>query len=260
MSVITMKKLLEAGAHFGHETKRWNPKMAKFIYTKRSGIHIIDLQKTVPLAEKAYEVVKEAVKKGDQVLFVGTKKQAQDAIKEYAEKCDMPYVNQRWLGGTLTNFEVIKRSVAKLIELEKLEENGFENLSKKEISKKRKILEKLRKNFSGIKKMDKLPGIVFIVDTILEENALKEAKKLHIPIVAIADTNSDPDLIDYPIPGNDDAIRAVGLFCDVISTAVNDAKNEIGEGTLKKEESIKEKEVEQTEVSEKPEDENNKEV
>lgn len=240
-----MKKLLEAGAHFGHETKRWNPKMAKYIYTKRSGIHIIDLQKTVPHAEEAYQAVKDVVKKGDQVLFVGTKKQAQDAIKEFAEKCDMPYVNQRWLGGTLTNFEVIKKSVAKLIALEKLEENGFENFSKKEISKKRKILEKLRKNFSGIKKMNKLPGIIFIVDTVLEENALKEAKKLHIPVVAIADTNCDPDLIDYPIPGNDDAIRAVALFCEVISNAVNDAKNEIGESTseIKKEEKKGEKEV-----------------
>ena len=212
MSVITMKKLLEAGAHFGHETKRWNPKMARYIYTKRSGIHIIDLQKTVPLAEEAYQAVKDIVKKGDQVLFVGTKKQAQDAIKEFAERCDMPYVNQRWLGGTLTNFEVIKKSVAKLIALEKLEEKGFENFSKKEISKKRKILEKLRKNFSGIKKMNKLPGIIFIVDTVLEENALKEAKKLHIPVVAIADTNCDPDLIDYPIPGNDDAIKSIRVL------------------------------------------------
>lgn len=228
MSVITMKQLLEAGAHFGHETKRWNPKMSKYVYSKRNGIHIIDLQKTVPACEKAYEAIKETVKKGEKILFVGTKKQAQNEIENWAKDCGMPYVSNRWLGGTLTNFDTIKLSIKKLIEIEELEKNNFPGMSKKEISKMRKVLEKLRKNFAGLKELDSLPGMLFVVDTVVEENAINEARKLKIPIVAIVDSNSDPDLIDYPIPANDDAIRAISLFCELVSKAVKDAQNETG--------------------------------
>jgi len=227
-----MKKLLEAGAHFGHETKRWNPKMKKYIYAKRNGIHIIDLQQTVPLAEKAEDFVREIVKKGDQVLFVGTKKQAREAVEHWANKCGMPFVSKRWLGGTLTNFETIRKSVKKLIELEDLEKEGFPGLKKKEISKKKKIMEKLNKDIAGLKEMKRLPGAMFIVDTTMEDIALKEAKKLNIPIIAIVDTNSDPDLVDMPVPGNDDAIRAVALFCEMVARGVLDAQNEIGEGSV----------------------------
>ncbi len=229
MSVISMKKLLEAGAHFGHETKRWNPKMAKYIYAKRNGIHIIDLQKTVPLAEKAENFIKDIVKKGDQILFIGTKKQAKDSLEQWAKKCEMPYVATRWLGGALTNFNTIRKSVKKLNLLEKLEEEDFPGLKKKEISTKKREMERLRKNVEGLKTMERLPGAMFIVDTLMEENAINEAKKLNIPIIAIADSNSNPDIIDYPIPGNDDAIRAVGLFCEMVARAVIDAKHEAGQ-------------------------------
>lgn len=243
MSVITMKQLLEAGAHFGHETKKWNPKMSKYVYSKRNGIHIIDLQKTVPACEKAYEAVKEVVKKGEKILFVGTKKQAQNEIETWAKDCGMPYVSNRWLGGTLTNFDTIRLSIKKLIELEELESKNFLGMSKKEISRTRKVLDKLRKNFEGLKTLDSLPGMVFVVDTVLEENAVNEAKKLNIPITAIVDTNSDPDLIDYPIPANDDAIRAISLFCEVVAKAVKDAQNEIGQNLeLNKKQKEKEKE------------------
>jgi len=251
-----MKKLLEAGAHFGHETKRWNPKMAKFVYTKRNGIHIIDLQKTVPAAEKAYEAVKETVKKGEQVLFVGTKKQAQTEIMTFANECGMPYVSNRWLGGTLTNFDTIRKSIDKLVQLENLEKDGFPGHTKKEISRIRMVLEKLRKNFSGLKNMTRLPGMMFIIDTVLEENALYEAKKLNIPIVAVVDTNCNPEIIDYPVPGNDDAIRAISVFCEVIAQGIKDGQNEMGEMIAKTENpetTSEQPEQEEAKVQEKPE-------
>ncbi|MCX8058596.1 MAG: 30S ribosomal protein S2 [Spirochaetes bacterium] len=262
MSVITMKQLLEAGAHFGHETKRWNPKMAKYVYSKRNGIHIIDLQKTVPACEKAYEAIKETVKKGEKILFVGTKKQAQNEVENWAKDCGMPYVSNRWLGGTLTNFDTIRLSIKKLIEIEELEKNNFPGMSKKEISKTRKVLEKLRKNFAGLKDLDSLPGMLFVIDTVVEENAINEARKLNIPIVAVVDSNSDPDLIDYPIPANDDAIRAISLFCELVAKAVKDAQNETGvslktqnenkvkESKSKDENSKKEKEVIENNIDE----------
>jgi small subunit ribosomal protein S2 len=227
LSVLPIKTLLEAGAHFGHETKRWNPKMAPYIYAKRNGIHIIDLQKTSALAETAYEAITETVMKGNDLLFVGTKKQARESIIEYATKCDSPYVANRWLGGTLTNHEIVKKSIQKLLDLEYLEQNNFPGYSKSEISKKRKVLEKLRKNLGGLVKLQhKLPGMLFIIDTVYEQNAILEAKRMNIPIVAVVDTNSDPELIDYPIPGNDDAIRAVSVFCDMVCRAVLAGKNQ----------------------------------
>lgn len=226
MSVLPIKTLLEAGAHFGHETKRWNPKMAPYIYAKRNGIHIIDLQKTSVLADAAYEKIRETVFRGYDVLFVGTKKQARESIIEYATKSDSPYVANRWLGGTLTNHEVIKKSIQKLLDLEELEKNNFPGFSKAEISRKRKVLEKLRKNVGGLIKIQhKLPGLLFVVDTVYEQNAILEAKRMNIPIVAIVDTNSDPELIDYPIPGNDDAIRAVSVFCEMVEKAIAEGRN-----------------------------------
>lgn len=226
MSVLPIKTLLEAGAHFGHETKRWNPKMAQFIYAKRNGIHIIDLQKTSSLADAAYEKIRETVFRGYDVLFVGTKKQARESIIEYATKSDSPYVANRWLGGTLTNHEIVKKSIQKLLELEELEKNNFPGFSKAEISRKRKVLDKLRKNVGGLVKIQhKLPGILFIVDTVYEQNAILEAKRMNIPIVAVVDTNSDPELIDYPIPGNDDAIRAVSVFCEMVTRAIMEGRD-----------------------------------
>jgi len=216
-----MKQLLEAGVHFGHQTRRWNPKMAEYIFTQRNGIYIIDLQKTVKKVEEAYDFVHQnAVDKGT-ILFVGTKKQAQDAIKEEAERAGMYYVNARWPGGMLTNFKTIKKSIARLNNLHKLEEDGtFELLPKKEVLALRKEMETLEKNLGGIKNMDTLPSAVFIVDPRKERNAVAEAKKLGIPIVAIVDTNCDPDEIDYVIPGNDDAIRAIRLIASVLANAV----------------------------------------
>lgn len=225
MAVITMKQLLEAGVHFGHQTKKWNPKMAKYIYAARNDIHIIDLQLTVEKIEEAYAYVCGAVKEGKTVLFVGTKKQAQDAIKEEAERCGMYYVNSRWLGGTLTNFKTIRSRIDRMVKLEKMEQNGeFDLLPKKEVAKLRDEFEKLQTNLGGIREMNKLPGIMFIVDPHNEDIAVAEARKLNIPIVAITDTNCDPDQIDYVIPGNDDAIRAVKLISSVIANAVIEAK------------------------------------
>jgi len=241
LSVLPIKTLLEAGAHFGHETKRWNPKMAQYIYAKRNGIHIIDLQKTSALADTAYEKIKETVFRGYDVLFVGTKKQARESIIEYATKSDSPYVANRWLGGTLTNHEIVKKSIQKLLDLEELEKNNFPGFSKAEISRKRKVLEKLRKNVGGLVKIqNKLPGLIFIVDTVYEQNAILEAKRMNIPIVAIVDTNSDPELIDYPIPGNDDAIRAVSIFCEMVTRAImegRDIKKDQSESSASKENS-----------------------
>ncbi|HAA90272.1 MAG: 30S ribosomal protein S2 [Thermoanaerobacterales bacterium 50_218] len=225
MPVVTMKQLLEAGVHFGHQTRRWNPKMAPYIFTERNGIYIIDLQKTVKKVDEAYNFVKEVVKQGKSILFVGTKKQAQETIKEEAERCGMFYVNVRWLGGMLTNFATIRKRVERLKELEKMEEQGyFEVLPKKEVMKLKAEKEKLQRFLGGIKNMDELPGAVFIVDPRKEKIAVAEARKLGIPIVAIVDTNCDPDEIDYVIPGNDDAIRAVRLLTSKIADAVLEAK------------------------------------
>lgn len=224
MAVITMKQLLEAGVHFGHQTRKWNPKMGKYIYAARNDIHIIDLQLTVGLVEEAYRFVCDTVKEGKSVLFVGTKKQAQDAIKEEAERCGQYYINSRWLGGTLTNFKTIRSRIDRMVRLEKMEENGeFEQLPKKEVAKLKEEMTKLQTNLGGIRDMNKMPGVMFVVDPHNEDIAVAEARKLNIPIVAITDTNCDPDLIDYVIPGNDDAIRAVKLIASVIANAVIEA-------------------------------------
>ena len=216
-----MKQLLEAGVHFGHQTRRWNPKMARYIFTERNGIYIIDLQKTVKKLEEAYAVVREISEQGKDILFVGTKKQAQDSVKEEAIYCEMPYVNARWLGGMMTNFRTIKRRIDRLAQLRKMEEDGtFDLLPKKEVIKLNGEIEKLEKFIGGIKGMKKLPGALFVVDPKKEHIAVMEAKKLGIPIIAIVDTNCDPDEIDYVIPGNDDAIRAVKLIAHTMAEAV----------------------------------------
>ena len=221
MSVVSMKQLLEAGVHFGHQTRRWNPNMAKYIFTERNGIYIIDLQKTVKKAEEAYNFVRSVAEEGKSILFVGTKKQAQEAIKEEAIKADMYYVNERWLGGMMTNFKTIQTRVKRLKELETMAEDGtFDVLTKKEVQGLKHEMEKLEKYLGGIKEMKELPGALFIVDPRKERIAVAEAHKLNIPIVAIIDTNCDPDEIDYPIPGNDDAIRAVRLLTGKIADAV----------------------------------------
>ncbi|MDF2686805.1 MAG: ribosomal protein [Clostridia bacterium] len=225
MSVISMKQLLEAGVHFGHQTRRWNPKMAEFIFTERNGIYIIDLQKTVKKVEEAYMFIRDLAEKGESILFVGTKKQAQDSIREEAERVGMFYVNARWLGGMLTNFETIKKRIQRLAQLRKMEADGtFELLPKKEVIKLSLEIERLEKYLGGIKDMKKLPGALFIVDPRKERNAVAEARKLNIPIVAIVDTNCDPDEIDYVVPGNDDAIRAVKLIAGTMANAVLEGK------------------------------------
>ena len=221
MSVISMKQLLEAGVHFGHQTRRWNPKMAEYIFAERNGIYIIDLQKTVKKLEEAYLFVRDVAANGDNVLFVGTKKQAGESIKEEAERAGAHYVNARWLGGMMTNFKTIRRRIQRLEQLHKMEEDGtFERLPKKEVAKLELEIEKLEKYLGGIKTMDKLPGALFIVDPRKERIAVAEAKKLGIPLVAIVDTNCDPDEIDYVIPGNDDAIRAVKLIAGTMADAI----------------------------------------
>jgi len=230
MSVISMKQLLEAGVHFGHQTRRWNPKMAQYIFTERNGIYIIDLQKTVKKIEEAYKFVKEVAETGKPILFVGTKKQAQDAIKEEADRCNMFYVNERWLGGMLTNYKTIKNRIEKLRELEKMEEDGtFNVLPKKEVIKLRHEKEKLEKYLNGIKDMPELPGALFIVDPRKEKIAIQEAHRLGIPVVAIVDTNCDPEEVDYAIPGNDDAIRAVKLITSTIGNAIIEGKQGVQE-------------------------------
>lgn len=221
MAVVSMKQLLEAGVHFGHQTRRWNPKMAKYIFTERNGIYIIDLQKTVKKLEEAYAFVREIAANGEKILFVGTKKQAQESIKEEAERCNMPYVNARWLGGMLTNFNTIKLRIKRLAQLKAMEENGtFDLLPKKEVVKLKLQIEKLEKFLGGITEMRRMPAAMFVVDPRKEKIAVAEARKLGIPIIAIVDTNCDPDLIDYVIPGNDDAIRAVKLIAGTIADAV----------------------------------------
>ncbi len=229
MAVVTMKSLLESGVHFGHQVKRWDPRMKKYIFAERNGIHIIDLQKTIVSIKNAYEAVRKVTVAGKSVLFVGTKKQAQQAIEKEAGRCGMYYVNNRWLGGMLTNFSTIKKSLNRLKKLEKMEVDGtFDNLTKKEIASLQKEKAKLEKNLGGIKEMKELPGIIFIIDTHKEQIAVTEARRMGIPIVAVVDTNCNPEGIDYPIPGNDDAIRAITLFTQIIANAVIDADNEAG--------------------------------
>ena len=224
MSVVSMKQLLESGFHFGHQTRRWNPKMAPYIYTERNGIHIIDLQQTVKLFDKAYNDIREAAMDGD-ILFVGTKKQAQESIMTEAQRCGMPYVNSRWLGGTLTNFRTIRRRIARLNQLKTMREDGtFDLLTKKEVSKYEGEIAKFEKFLGGIKDMERLPAALFVVDTRREHIAVSEAHKLGIPIFAIVDTNCDPDEVDYIIPGNDDAIRAVKLVCSSMADAIIEAR------------------------------------
>ena len=225
MSVVSMKQLLEAGVHFGHQTRRWNPKMAEYIFTERNGIYIIDLQKTVKKIEEAYMFVRDVAAEGGNILFVGTKKQAQDAIKEEALRAEMYYVNVPWLGGMLTNFKTIKKSIQKLNNLNKMAEDGtFDLLPKKEVAAMQKEMADLEKNLGGIKNMKGLPSCIFIVDPKKEKNAVDEARKLGIPIVAIVDTNCDPDEVDYVIPGNDDAIRAIKLIASTLADAVIEGK------------------------------------
>ena len=220
MAVVSMKQLLEAGVHFGHQTRRWNPKMAKYIFTERNGIYIIDLQKTVKKLEEAYNFVRDTSASGGNILFVGTKKQAQDAIKEEAARCGGYYVNARWLGGMLTNFRTMRTRIDRLAQLRKMEEDGtFAMLPKKEVIKHQGEIAKLEKYLGGVKEMKKIPAAMFIVDPRKERNAIAEAKKLNIPIVAIVDTNCDPDEIDYVIPGNDDAIRAIRLIASAMANA-----------------------------------------
>ena len=225
MSVVSMKQLLEAGVHFGHQTRRWNPKMAPYIFTERNGIYIIDLQKTVKKLEEAYMFIRDIAANGDEILFVGTKKQAQDSVREEAQRCGMPFVNARWLGGMLTNFNTIQKRIKRLAQLKKMEEDGtFDMLPKKEVIKLKLEIEKLEKFMGGITGMKKKPAAMFIVDPRKERIAVAEAKKLGIPIVAIVDTNCDPDEIDYVIPGNDDAIRAVKLIAGAMADAILEGK------------------------------------
>ncbi len=225
MAVVAMKQLLEAGVHFGHQTRRWDPKMAEYIFQARNGIHIIDLQKTSKKLDEAYSFMKEQAEEGKTVLFVGTKKQAQECMKEAAVKCGMFYVNQRWLGGMLTNFKTIKARVQRLKDLEAMEQDGtFEVLPKKEVINLKKEMEKLEKNLGGIKEMETIPDIIFLVDPKKEATAILEAKKLNIPVVGLVDTNCNPEDLDYPIPGNDDAIRAVKLIADVMANAIIEGK------------------------------------
>lgn len=229
MAVVTMKSLLESGVHFGHQVKRWDPRMKKYIFAERNGIHIIDLQKTIGAIKDSYEAVRKIVASGKSVLFVGTKKQAQQAVQKEAERCGMYYVNNRWLGGMLTNFATIKKSLLRLKKIEKMEIDGtFDNLTKKEVSSLQKEKSKLEKNLGGIKEMKELPGAVFIIDTHKEQIAVAEARRMGIPIIAVVDTNCNPEGIDYPIPGNDDAIRAISLFTSIIANAVIESDNENG--------------------------------
>ncbi|GAB4260904.1 MAG: 30S ribosomal protein S2 [Deferrisomatales bacterium] len=225
MATVSMREMLEAGVHFGHQTHRWNPKMKRFIFTRRNGIHIIDLSQTVKRFRDAYELVRDASAKGGRILFVGTKRQAADIIREEAERCGEFFVNYRWLGGTLTNFQTIKRSIERLREMERMEADGtLDQFTKKERLKIAREREKLERSLGGIKDMKNLPAVLFVVDPAREDIAVREARRLDIPVVAITDTNCDPDLIDYPIPGNDDAIRSIKLFTSKVADAVIDGK------------------------------------
>lgn len=243
VAVVSMKQLLEAGVHFGHQTKRWNPKMKEYIFTERNGIYIIDLQKTLKKIEEAYNFVKEQVMNGGTVLFVGTKRQAQDVVRTEAERCEMFYVNQRWLGGLLTNFRTIRKRIERLKELEKMEEEGmFEVLPKKEVVRLQREKSKLERYLGGIKGMTDLPDVLFVIDPRKEKIAVTEANKLEIPVVAIVDTNCDPDPIDYPIPANDDAIRSIKLITSVIADAVLEGKQGVQLGGVARTEEAQEEE------------------
>ena len=227
MPVVTMRQLLEAGIHFGHQTRRWNPKMARYIFGQRNGIYIIDLQKTLKQVNKAYTFVRDSVAQGGSVLFVGTKKQAQEPIQREAQRCGMYYMTNRWLGGTLTNFETIRTSIKNLVRLEELDSTGQLNkYSKKEAAKLRREMVKLRKNLDGIKSMDSLPTVMFVIDAKKEAIAVREADRLGITCIGVVDTNADPDAVPIPIPGNDDAIRAVGLFCSIIADAAIEGRTQ----------------------------------
>ena len=229
MAVVTMKNLLESGVHFGHQVKRWDPRMKKYIFAERNGIHIIDLQKTIAAIKDGYDEVRKVTASGKSILFVGTKKQAQQAVQKEAERCGMFYVNNRWLGGMLTNFSTIKKSLQRLKKIEKMEIDGtFDNLTKKEVAALQKEKSKLEKNLGGIKEMKELPGAIFIIDTHKEQLAVAEARRMGIPIIAVVDTNCNPEGIDFPIPGNDDAIRAISLFTSIIANAVIESDNEAG--------------------------------
>jgi len=226
MAVISMKELLEAGVHFGHSKSRWNPKMAPYLYGVKNGIHIIDLNKTLVLLEEVFSLVSDSVAQGAEIIFVGTKRQAKEIIREEAQRCGAYYVNERWVGGLLTNFQTVRKSLQKLERLERMEEEGiFEDLPKKEVRRLRKQMEKLRKLYGGIRGMTKLPDLIWVVDTVREAIAVQEARKLGIPVVAIADSNCDPDLIDYIIPGNDDAIKSIKLLTSKIADAVIEGRN-----------------------------------
>ena len=229
MAVVTMKNLLESGVHFGHQVKRWDPRMKKYIFAERNGIHIIDLQKTIAAIKDGYDEVRKVTASEKSILFVGTKKQAQQAVQKEAERCGMFYVNNRWLGGMLTNFSTIKKSLQRLKKIEKMEIDGtFDNLTKKEVAALKKEKSKLEKNLGGIKEMKELPGAIFIIDTHKEQLAVAEARRMGIPIIAVVDTNCNPEGIDFPIPGNDDAIRAISLFTSIIANAVIESDNEAG--------------------------------
>ena len=250
MAVVAMKQLLEAGVHFGHQTKRWDPKMAEYIYQARNGIHIIDLQKTSKKIDEAYKFVKESSEEGKSILFIGTKKQAQECVKEAAEKCNMYYVNQRWLGGMLTNFKTIRARVDRLNKLEEMQNDGtFDVLPKKEVANLKNEMEKLEKNLGGIKNMTSLPNMIFIIDPKSERNAVAEAKKLNIPTIGLVDTNCNPNMVDYPIPGNDDAIRSVKLITDVIANAIIEGRQ--GEVIEENTENIENAEVSEDTATEK---------
>ena len=255
MAVVAMKQLLEAGVHFGHQTRRWDPKMAEYIFQARNGIHIIDLQKTSKKLDEAYAFLKEQAEEGKTVLFVGTKKQAQECVKEAAEKCGMYYVDQRWLGGMLTNFDTIQKRIQRLKDLEAMEQDGtFEVLPKKEVILLKKEMEKLERNLGGIKEMDKIPGVIFLVDPKKERIAVLEAKKLKIPVIGLVDTNCNPEEVDYAIPGNDDAIRAVKLIADVMANAVIEGRQgESFETTETEEQNVEEEATDMEQVVEEAE-------
>ncbi len=256
MAVVAMKQLLEAGVHFGHQTRRWDPKMAEYIFQARNGIHIIDLQKTSKKLDEAYAFLKEQAEEGKTVLFVGTKKQAQECVKEAAEKCGMYYVDQRWLGGMLTNFDTIRARVQRLKDLETMQEDGtFDVLPKKEVILLKKEMEKLERNLGGIKEMDKIPGVIFLVDPKKERIAVLEAKKLNIPVIGLVDTNCNPEEVDYAIPGNDDAIRAVKLIADVMANAVIEGRQgESFETTESQEQEVEEEVTDMEQVVEEAEE------
>lgn len=239
MSAITIKQLLEAGVHFGHQTQRWNPKMKKYIFGERNGIYIINLELTLACLEKALEFLKQVALEGMSVLFVGTKRQAQEPLKAAAEACGMPYVSQRWLGGMLTNFETVRKSIKKLDSIDQMESDGsFQFITKKEAGSLKKEREKLIKNLSGVREMRKIPRAVFVIDCDHEKIAIAEARKLGIPVIAVLDTNGNPDGIDYPIPGNDDAIKAIKLFCEVVSNAVLEGRREFEKVAQAKEDAL----------------------